>query len=304
MRAPLGHNPGKPAVLDQNQVQFRGHRGGVISMHRALTHFRLGPMNVTTSISLFLLFSSVWMIALPWLCGIWNSALALGLRVLPLNARMEVAEHHFRFLQLPIPYLRIEPVLPDLQTWSLTCAVTMLLFTGTFFLPSKFIPVIYLARGILLIQASSLAYFAIWPTRFPHTPESYMQALVASGIGLISVVPLLFAFTYYIFDFGLLRKAAITAITMMHLTVFLPLQVLAQALVLQKTVLFMPVLYIVLGMPVEVLIIIAFYSWGMTWSFRRVGKTVPKFTVLALRAWSRRWARRASNAILQPTIPG
>jgi len=42
--------------------------------------------------------------------------------------------------------------------------------------------------------------------------------------------------------------------------------------VLQKTVLFMPVLYIVFGMPVEVLLIIAFYSWGMTWSFRPAGK--------------------------------
>jgi hypothetical protein len=31
---------------------------------------------------------------------------------------------------------------------------------------------------------------------------------------------------------------------------------------LQKTVLFMPVLYIVFGMPLDTLIIIAFYSWG------------------------------------------
>jgi len=29
----------------------------------------------------------------------------------------------------------------------------------------------------------------------------------------------------------------------------------------------MPVLYIIFGMPLDVLLIIAFYSWGMTWSF-------------------------------------
>jgi hypothetical protein len=46
------------------------------------------------------------------------------------------------------------------------------------------------------------------------------------------------------------------------------LQILLQALFLQKTVLFMPVLYIIFGMPVNILIIIAFYSWGMTWFFR------------------------------------
>ena len=30
----------------------------------------------------------------------------------------------------------------------------------------------------------------------------------------------------------------------------------------------MPVLYIVFGLPLDVLIIIAFYSWGMTWNFK------------------------------------
>jgi hypothetical protein len=302
MHGPVAHNPGQARLPDQ--VQFRGHRGGVIAMHRALTHFRLGPANIVTSISLFLVFSSVWLAVLPGLCGMWNKALAAGLRVLPLNARLAVAEHQFRFLRLPIPYLRMEPILPDLETWSLACAITVLLFTGTFFLSKKLVPIIYLARGVLLIQASSLIYFALWPTRFPHTPDSYMEALVASGIGLISVIPLLFALTYYIFDFGLVRKAILTAMTMLHLAVFLPFQVLAQALVLQKTVLFMPVLYIVFGMPVDVLLIIAFYSWGMTWPFRRAGKREPSLGFSALKARSQRWARRLSNAILQPTIPG
>jgi hypothetical protein len=77
---------------------------------------------------------------------------------------------------------------------------------------------------------------------------------------------------------------------------------LAQALVLQKTVLFMPVLYIVFGMPVDVLLIIAFYSWGMTWSFRPAGKKEPRHGVSALTAWSRRWMRRWS-AVPQPTSP-
>jgi hypothetical protein len=298
MRAPLAHNPAKPKLPDQ--VQFRGHRGGVISMHRALTHFRLGPMNVIISVSLVLLFSSIWMVALPQLCEFWNRALALGLRTLPLDARMEVADHHLGLVQMRIPYLRMEPILPDLKTWSLTAAVTLLLFAGTFFLSKKLIPIVYLARAILLIQVTSLLYFALWPAGFPHSPESYMEALITAGIGLISVVPFLLGLTYYIFDFGLLRKAALTTMTMLHLAIFLPFQVLAQGLVLQKTVLFMPVLYIVFGMPVNVMLIIAFYSWGMTWSFRPAGSREPRLGISALRAWSGRWVRRL-NAILEPT---
>lgn len=250
---------------------FRGHRGGVISMHRALIHFRLGAMNLATSISLFFFFSSIWVVLLPALCRLWTHFLALSLDFLPLSGTLEIATSHFNSYRLDIPYLRIYPVLPSFWTWSLTCGVTLLLFAATFLLPERMLPILYLSRGILLIQATSLFYFALWPVHFPHSPDSYMEALVGSGIGLISVIPLLFALTYYIFDFGLWKKASLTALTMVHLSVFLPFQVVLQALVLQTTVLFMPVLYIVFGMPLDVLLIIAWYSWGMTWSFRSTG---------------------------------
>ncbi|MGA8154000.1 MAG: hypothetical protein WB952_23825 [Terriglobales bacterium] len=248
---------------------FRGHRGGVISMHRALTHFRLGPMNLVISISLFFVFSAIWVVLLPILCRFWNRLLGLSLRFLPLSGTLEVATHRFSTTYwLDIPYLRIYSVLPSLWTWSLSCGVTLLLFAATYLLPRRLAPILYLSRGILLVQATSLFYFALWPLHFPHAPDSYMEALITSGIGLISVIPLLFGLTFYIFDFGLWKKALLTALTMAHLTVFLPFQVVLQALVLQTTVLFMPVLYIIFGMPVDVLLIIAWYSWGMTWSFR------------------------------------
>jgi hypothetical protein len=189
------------------------------------------------------------------------------------RAEIGLAEHHLtRFIGFDIPYLRMEPVPPSAEVWWLTLAVTLALFAATFVLPSRLVPIIYLLRGILLVPATALLFFALLPARFPHTPDSYMQGLVTAGIALISIVPLLFGLTYYIFDFGLLKKAFLTAVTMVHLALFLPLQVLLQALFLQKTVLFMPVLYIIFGMPVNILIIIAFYSWGMTWSFRPAQK--------------------------------
>jgi hypothetical protein len=260
------------ALLGGNRLtdatRSRGHRGGVISMHRALAHFHLGPMNLVTAISLFLFFSAIWLALLPRVCRFWSRLLAWCLPRLPLNARLEMTEHPLRLFKLQIPCLRIEPVLPDLSTWTLTCGLTLLLFALTFFISSRLIPVIYLARAILAVQATALLYFALWPLRFPHTPDSYMEGLINSGIGLISVIPLLFALTYYIFDFGLWKKAGLTALTMLHLALFLPFQILVHALVLQKSVLFMPLLYIVLGVPMDVMLIIAFYSWGMTWAFR------------------------------------
>jgi hypothetical protein len=256
-----------------NPIVARGHRGGVIPMHRALAHFRLGTMNLITASCLFVFFSSAWLVLLPQVCGLWTRIFRFGIRFLPLRAELGMSEHHWTsFLSFDIPYLRMEPVLPSAQVWWLSCAVTLLIFAATFFISKRLIPVIYLLRAVLLIQTIALLYFALVPASFPHTPDSYLAGFVTSGIGLISLVPLIFGLTYYIFDFGLPKKALLTSITMAHLALLFPFQCLLQVLVLQKTVLFMPVLYIVFGMPVDVMLVIGFYSWGMSWSFRWEGQ--------------------------------
>ena len=240
MRELIAHWTGTSNRADQ--VRDRGHRGGVISMHRALTHFRLGPMNLLASIALFVAFTLIWVMVLPELCHFWNNSLSWCMGRLPLRGTLEVAIYHFKYMTLEIPYLRIYAILPDLFTWSLTCIATLAIFGATFLIPEEMVPVIYMVRGVLIIQSTALVYFALWPISFPHTPDSYMEALVTANMGLITVIPLLFAFTYYIFDFGFWKKAFLTAITMAHLILFLPFQVLLHALVLQKTVLFMPIL--------------------------------------------------------------
>ncbi len=254
--------------IQGDPTRFRGHRGGQIQMHRALAHFHLGPMNLAASSALLIFFSAIWLKLLPRVCEFWSRILVWGVTVLPLHVRVDVAERHIGFLHLQIPYLRMAAILPTLETWSAAGIVTLLLFAATYLLPKDLTPVIYLARGVLIIQGSAVVYFALWPVRFPHTPDQYMEAMVTATMTLITFVPFLYALTYYIFDFGLWRKALLTSMTMAHLTLFLPLQVLLHALILQTTVLFMPVLYIVCGMLVDVLLIIGFYSWGMTWSFR------------------------------------
>jgi len=246
--------------------RFRGHRGGVITMHRALTRFVLEPSDLITAGLLVVLFTFAWILSLPWLCRMWRYVFTEGIRLLALGSAVGVREHfatpYIRFL---VPYPRMEGISPDAETWWITAAVVGVGFAATFFLPKKFTPVTYLLRAVLFIQVTALVYFAWIPAKFPHTPDSYMEGMVTYGIALISIVPTLFGLTYYIFRFRLIRKAALTAMTMAHLAVFFPLQILAQAVLLEKSVLFMPVLYIVFGLPVDVMIILAFYSWGMSW---------------------------------------
>jgi hypothetical protein len=258
----------KQAIL-QDRTRFRGHRGGVIPMHRALAFYVLSRADLVTVFLLVLLLSFIWMLALPQVCLLWIRMMNYGIHALSLNADLHVTHYRLSsYFQIYIPFPSMDPILPEVQTWRIATGVTVALFAATFFMPNKWVPVTYLLRGILFVQASAQVYFALMPAEFPHTPTSYLEGLFVSGLWLISMIPVLYGFTYFIFQFTLSQKIILTAMTMAHLTIFLPLQLLLQAVVLQKTILFMPVLYIVFGLPLDVLIIIAFYSWGMTWSFK------------------------------------
>jgi hypothetical protein len=261
-----------PRFVDRGR--FRGHRGGVIAMHRALARFDLGPLDLITSALLVLLVTLVWIASLPWLCRFWRLALVVGTRMLALPTDLGLGAHQITpYVHFAVPYPRMDSIAPDARTWWFTAAIVIALWIATLIFPAKFIPITYLLRAVLFIQATALVYFLLFPARFPHTPDSYLEGFMSYAIGLISFVPILFGLTYYIFDFGLIRKAALTAMTMGHLSLFLPFQILLQAVILRKSVLFMPLLYIVFGLPLDIAIILAFYSWGMSWSFKTESKS-------------------------------
>lgn len=226
----------------------------------------LEPLDLVVSVTLVILFSLVWLISLGRVSQFWRYLFTWGTHTLGLNLPIGLSEHQFTaYVRFAIPYPRIEDTAPDPGTWWITTVVVLLLFGASFLLPKKQAPPIYLLRLVLCIQASAQIYFALATARFPHTADSYMEGLTRYGLMLISFVPILFGLTYYIFDFGLIRKALLTFLTMSHLSLFLPFQVMLQSIVLRKSILFMPLLYIVFGLPIDVLMLVCFYSWGMSW---------------------------------------
>ena len=250
--------------------RFRGHRGGVIAMHRALARYVLEPLDLVMAALLVLLFSCAWIVSLPWLCRLWGYLLGNGIKIMGLHAKIGLTEHYVTpYIRFSVPYPRVEGIAPDAWTWWSTAAVVCLAYAASYFFPKRATPVTYLLRGVLFIQISALLYFLLAAARFVHTPDSYMEGLVSYQIALFSFVPTLFGLTYYIFKFSPTQKIALTVLTMSHLSLFLPLHILLQTMLLEKSVLFMPVLYIVFGLPVDIIIILGFYSWGMSWSSDR-----------------------------------
>jgi len=82
----------------------------------------------------------------------------------------------------------------------------------------------------------------------------------------MGLVPLLLGLTLHVFDLPLWRKLLLTVLLLLHLAVFVPLNVLLHVwLVMRGTAIVMPVLFLLFGLLLDVFIFVAFYGWALSW---------------------------------------
>lgn len=237
-----------------------------IVRHRAFRTLPMGPMTIVRSILLAALLTVLWLVVRPAVGQLWASMFATGFSLMEVPATVTVVETDGVLLTKAMPAISATGTLPSTVMLVATGIITLIIFLATFKFPVWLTPISYLLRAVCFIQASSVIYFAFVPNYFPHEVPGYISGMLDITMAYISFIPTLMAFTYYIFDFGMVRKAFLTALTMTHLVILTPLQYLVQVMVLVKgSVIFMPVLYIVFGILPQIGIFIAFYSWGMSW---------------------------------------
>ena len=261
----------RPAQLTEEleALRRRGWRGGWIRPHRAFDRLRLRTRDVVASVLLAVGLSAVWLAAMNSVGRLWIAIFNFWTIRMGWHYAVWVYPAHWAGLHFVLPYLNLTAPAPDARYWWTTAAVTVALWIATMWMSEEAVPWKYLLRAVLLIQGTGLAYFAFAGALFPHDLASYTVSMFVFGNVLIAMVPLIFAFTYYLFDFSLLQKLGLTAVTMVHLMLFLPLQYLVHAYILHFSILFMPVLYFGFGPFLDVLVLISFYSWGMSWRSRQ-----------------------------------
>jgi hypothetical protein len=133
-------------------------------------------------------------------------------------------------------------------------------------LSERWIPLRYFLRLLAFLQGTAIAFFAIAPGAFPYRLQDHVFLLLAAGLVVMGLVPLVLSLTLHVFDLALWRKVLVTLALLVHLSVFLPLQVLVHVgLVLEGSALVMPVLFLVFGLLLDVLILVAFYGWALSW---------------------------------------
>jgi hypothetical protein len=260
--------PVEPWLREElDRLRYRGHKGGFIPRHRSLLFSPLDARKVLQAIFLVVVIMIVWYLSLRWVIRFWTLMIDLCAAVLGIGGVVgQVPYALFGLLPFTIPDVFVPSALPTTFEWWVGALLTLALVVVSFVLPRNHLPLVYLVRIMALFQGCSQVFFAFWPQWFPYTASGYIHTVLIASLGLITIVPIVLALTYYLFDFGLARNAALTLFTMGHLVVMVPLQYTVHAWVLYHTsLLYLPLLFLGAGLVVGVLVFIAFYSWGFSW---------------------------------------
>jgi hypothetical protein len=248
-------------------LRLRGARGGVIRKHRAMIGLRWTPGRVIRALLLSLLGAVGMLAALPWLGRLYAMFFEEAVWWIGLPAGVSVTDVHVgTLLTIGIPYLRLDGPWPSQIHWLIVGGGTVALLLLSFALPDRFLPARYFLRFLVMVQAISLGYFALATPPFLYPLPGYSAGLLAAGMAVLVLVPLVLGLAFYIFDHTLVQQLALTVMLLVHLTVLLPLQVLIHAwLIHNLSALVQPTLFFIFGLLLEVLVFVAFYGWGMSW---------------------------------------
>lgn len=253
-------------------LRFRRQDETTIRTHRAMYQFRLHRGELLIALLLPLVFNLMLLLALDELIRFWRGALEFWVVRLDFDANVIMHAFDLGLYDLWIPTLVVEGTLPTAGVWWVTAIVCLLAFFATYvILPNRGLPVIYIMRAVILVQVTALLYFAFIPASFPHVLEEYVANNLFIGVLLIALIPWMLGFTYYVFDFSLLQKITLTVLILSFFVVAFPLQYLLHAnLIAHASLLFMPVLYLVFGLFIDVMAFVALYSYGMSWRFKKL----------------------------------
>ncbi len=247
-------------------LRDRGFLGGRIAPHRSMIGLEVSRWLLLDLVVLPLMFSLAVFVFLDPLLEGWRwifDALRdpLGLPGVVATRVVELGP-----ISVAIPYFSAEapwPTAVDLRAGWILLAVFAI---AGMLLRGRWTPLAYFLRALAVIQLTAQVWFSFASPPFSYAMSQYVAGLLVCGVIILLLAPVLVSFTYFIFDFPLHQKLLLVSMLLLHLAVFLPLQAVVHAWVLNRgSLLSMPMLFLVFGVLLDVFIYVALYGWGMSW---------------------------------------
>jgi hypothetical protein len=259
MSAPASHSDRGYARRATTYLHL--HRG--IQREEATSH----PFGM---VLLGLVLCAAWLAVLPWAGEGWVWILDL-LRD-PLGMSDRTAAVHYVIggrTVLVLPEAIIDGPQPSTPTVILNAVALLVLLIVSFIISVEKAPLRYFLRLIVLLHGMSVVYHALPGRELPYDVGGYVSGLLAAGVTVIALVPVVLSLTHWLFDFGVARKLGLALGVMAYLYVLIPFKYALHAIILHVGgMIYLPILFVLFGLPIEVMIFIAFYGWGMSWKGR------------------------------------
>ena len=245
---------------------YRGGGATYAHEHRAFARIERRGRVVAEAVGLGLGIIALWLAVLPGVSDAWGRALAALSGAVHPSAEVVMSVHRVAGWEVGVPHLALPMSTPGPVVLFAVGFAVLVLWIASALLPERWRPGVYLGRGALLVQASTVVYFALWPERLPYTLTDYLHGMTATGLAIATATPLLLALTLHVQDLSLGQKAGATALLLGYSVVLVPLQYAVQGWMLAYgTALWMPVLYLFGGVPLHVFTLVALYAWAMSW---------------------------------------
>ena len=248
---------------------YWGGATSFVFQHRAFVRLPGGRARVLRAFALGLLLTAVWLAVLPLVLHLWTAALAQMNALAGHPGEVVVTAHRWGALAVPVPHLAVVARAPGTVDWAASMLGVLVLVWTAPRLPDRLQPLAYVLRALALIQLTAIVAFALQLLgvyRFPYTADAEVGVLAHVTLVVASAMPLTHAFVYYVQDVALSRKLALTALTLGFYVLFLPVLSAFHALALAaSSVMWLPLLFLVAGVPLVVFLGISLYALGMSW---------------------------------------
>ena len=253
-----------------SRPRYLGGATTFVGQHRAYARLDRPAHLVGGAVAMTGAFLAGWLALLPFVSRAWGHGLLWLTATLGVDAPVVMALHDaWGLMTVGVPHLALHTALPGPLLLFATGLTTAVVWLSTHFVPERLTPGIYLTRAVCLVQASAVVYFAAWPEHWPYTLPGYLETMTMTGLSIATVTIPVLGLTYYIQDVTWTQKAFLTVACLVYSVVLVPLQYAVQALFIeQATALFLPVCYLLFGLPLHVLAMVALYAWGMSWPGR------------------------------------
>ncbi|WP_199101673.1 hypothetical protein [Aquitalea sp. ASV11] len=253
-----------------NAMRSTGYAGGVIQSHRAMRTERFTRVRWVEIIGLPLLFDLILLAFLPQVMQFWQmlTAWAVAFTGVPADLSSQAIDGWPLHPMVSLPWLELSASVPSYWQWWLNCVACVVLLVLSFLINKENTPMRYVLRLIVIVHGSACLFFALYPAGFTHSLPEYHHTCLETVLILTFLVPWIHSITFNILNKSIVEKILLTAISMAYLLVAAPLHYFLAAIIMHYgSLMFMPMLFILFSLMLNVMMLIAFYAWAMSWEF-------------------------------------